>query len=424
MPLTKVSFSVIQVANNVTSKTVGNTTSIPSFTFDQNGVITSASNVTPSIANTQITGVFTATQIANNTITGTQISNTANITASTISAAVIPSNSFNYRNKFINGNFDFWQRATSGTPAAIWAYVSADRWGGHHDGTAGTYSRSTNVPNTLSTYSMRMTGTSGGSNAYLDQRIEASELREIIAKGSVTVSGWIRRVGGPTSTLSVNLICADATDNFSSYTTHGAVFTVNNSISGNGTASSSSLTLTSNDTWYYFSVTDTSIASRANIANGAQIYFAVGGLDSNSKYFEFSQLQIEAGPNATPFEQRSIGTELHLCQRYYSKSYIQGAFAGQASAQNGIQALNATDGNQVQGFRTPVTMRATPSVTIYSYNGAAATLSNTSEQDVGAGASSWGAYGMGDSGCRAIVGSGGLSSGVAYIYHYVASAEL
>jgi hypothetical protein len=44
MPLTKVSFSVIQVANNVTSTTVGNTSSIPSFTFDQNGVITSASN--------------------------------------------------------------------------------------------------------------------------------------------------------------------------------------------------------------------------------------------------------------------------------------------------------------------------------------------------------------------------------------------
>jgi hypothetical protein len=64
MPLTKVSFSVIQVANNVTSTTVGNTTSIPSFTFDQNGVITSASNVTPSIANTQITGTITAGQLA------------------------------------------------------------------------------------------------------------------------------------------------------------------------------------------------------------------------------------------------------------------------------------------------------------------------------------------------------------------------
>jgi len=56
MPLTKVSFSVIQVANNVTSTTVGNTTSIPSFTFDQNGVITSASNNTISVpANTTLT---------------------------------------------------------------------------------------------------------------------------------------------------------------------------------------------------------------------------------------------------------------------------------------------------------------------------------------------------------------------------------
>jgi len=44
MPLTKASFAVIQVANNVTSTTVGNTTSIPSITFDQNGVITAVSN--------------------------------------------------------------------------------------------------------------------------------------------------------------------------------------------------------------------------------------------------------------------------------------------------------------------------------------------------------------------------------------------
>ena len=65
MPLTKVSFSVIEVANNVTSRTVGNTTSIPSITFDQNGVITNVSNNTLSVANTQIISV------ANTKITGT-----------------------------------------------------------------------------------------------------------------------------------------------------------------------------------------------------------------------------------------------------------------------------------------------------------------------------------------------------------------
>ena len=56
MPLTKASFAVIQVANNVTSTTVGNSTSIPSITFDQNGVISAVSNTTLSVpANTTIT---------------------------------------------------------------------------------------------------------------------------------------------------------------------------------------------------------------------------------------------------------------------------------------------------------------------------------------------------------------------------------
>ena len=64
MPLTKVSFSVIQVANNVTSTTVGNTTSIPSITFDQNGVITAVSNnaisipASPQYVDSQSTHVF------------------------------------------------------------------------------------------------------------------------------------------------------------------------------------------------------------------------------------------------------------------------------------------------------------------------------------------------------------------------------
>ena len=279
-------------------------------------------------------------------------------------------NNLTFKNKLINGNFDFWQKSTSGTPATIWAYVSADRWGGHHDGTAGTYSRSTNVPDSASTYSMRMTGTSGGGGAYLDQRVEASEMREIIAKGAVTVSGWIRRVGGPTASLTMNLICPTAKDDYSGYTTHGAVFSVNNTITGNATAGSSTMSLTDNDTWYYFTMTDTSIASRTNIANGAQFYFAVGGLNANTKYFEFSRIQVEAGSVATPFEFRPPSVELALCQRYFQRY-------GTPSSGRGFQFYSgnsaAGDSNQAAiGLTWPVTMRIGPSFTLgtlYDSNG-------------------------------------------------------
>jgi hypothetical protein len=49
MAITKVTPNMIQVANNVTSNTFGSATQIPQITFDSNGVITAASNVSVSI---------------------------------------------------------------------------------------------------------------------------------------------------------------------------------------------------------------------------------------------------------------------------------------------------------------------------------------------------------------------------------------
>ena len=285
-------------------------------------------------------------------------------------------NNLTFKNKLINGNFDFWQRLTTGTATAIWEVKTADRWGGHFDsGAAGVYSRSTNVPDSASTYSMRMTGASGGTSAYLDQRVEASEMREIIAKGAVTISGWVRRVGSPTATLSLNLICPTASDNYSSYTTHGAVFTVNNTITGNASAGSSAMTLTDNSTWYYFTMTDTSIASRTNIANGAQFYFAIGGMDANTKYFEFARIQVEAGTVATPFEFRPPSVELALCQRYYEKSYSLDVNPGTSSlpgltyASCGSNLVPYAYGFMTMVFK--VTKRSIPAMVIYSPAGTA-----------------------------------------------------
>jgi hypothetical protein len=289
---------------------------------------------------------------------------------------------FGFKNKLINSNFDFWQRNTTYTyPGGIWLYGHADRWAGHFDGgSTGTWSRSTNVPDSASTYSMRVTGVSGGSSAYLSQRIEASEMREIVAKGAVTVSGWVRRVGGPTSSLTVNLITPTVLDNFGSYNTIGACFNVNNTITGNGTATGSTLTLTDNSTWYYFTVTDTSIASRTDIAKGMQLYFALGGLDANTKYFEFSRIQVEAGSVATPYEFKYYATELQLCQRYFAKSYNDNVVPGTAT-QVGMEVCGFQGASGLGGaygnVKFPVKMRTTPG-TINIWDGAGTATSATS----------------------------------------------
>ena len=59
MAITKVTPNMIQVANNVTSNTIGSANQRPQLVFDENGVIISAANVAIDIP----AGYFTANAI-------------------------------------------------------------------------------------------------------------------------------------------------------------------------------------------------------------------------------------------------------------------------------------------------------------------------------------------------------------------------
>jgi hypothetical protein len=61
-----VSPALFATSNNITSVTVGGSANTVSLTFDSNGVITGASNNALSVANTQITGNITSSQITSN----------------------------------------------------------------------------------------------------------------------------------------------------------------------------------------------------------------------------------------------------------------------------------------------------------------------------------------------------------------------
>ena len=104
MSLTRVAPSLIAVANNVTSNVFGSANTIPSFTFDASGVISTASNTAiqintadivngavsdakiAAVANTKITGNIISSQItsvANTQITGNIISSQITSVANT-----------------------------------------------------------------------------------------------------------------------------------------------------------------------------------------------------------------------------------------------------------------------------------------------------------------------------------------------------
>ena len=152
---------------------------------------------------------------------------------------------------------------------------------------------------------------------------------------------------------------------------------------------------------------------------------ATSVVGTNGATFYITGVQLEKGSTATSFDYRPYGTELALCQRYYCKSCAQGTVPGSNMGTiNAWQGMNGTDGNQIQGPKWPVTMRTTPTGYIWSLSGTASSLSTTGETNSNINNGSWNTYSPGDTGARAVVGSGGLSSGNAYLYHWAASAEL
>ena len=80
------------------------------------------------------------------------------------------------------------------------------------------------------------------------------------------------------------------------------------------------------------------------------------------------KVQVEEGTVATPFEHRPISVELSLCQRYFFKSYNDGVTPGTATEVGAYyRAVDAvTPYGSVGPMRYAVTMRTTPTITLYS----------------------------------------------------------
>jgi hypothetical protein len=88
--------------------------------------------------------------------------------------------------------------------------------------------------------------------------------------------------------------------------------------------------------------------------------------DSTSNYIEFTEFQLELGKVATPFEHRSYGEELALCQRYYQKSYTEAQYAGSISTGGAIYwRTTSSSSSHAYHIRLPSPMRVAPTCTTY-----------------------------------------------------------
>ena len=105
---------------------------------------------------------------------------------------------------------------------------------------------------------------------------------------------------------------------------------------------------------------------------GSSFFSATGAtsvVGTNGATFYITGVQLEVGSSATSFEYRQYGTELALCQRYFCKTFTI-TTAPVANTQNSGALMGkgncASDIEPFCTWQTPVEMRTTPTVTLYS----------------------------------------------------------
>lgn len=254
----------------------------------------------------------TTTKLAANSVTTAKIQDSA-IIASKIADNTITQAKLNadiplsgFRNKIINGGFNIWQRGTSQSAGG---YGSADRWLLQFDGSSATRSMSQQSftpgntitgqePQFFLRYNQSVAG-SGATYNIIDQRIE--DVRTFAGQ-TVAVSFWAKADSARTLTTQIQQVF--------------------------GTGGSSEVQAISTQThsvttsWQRFTYTAT-MASISGKTIGTNSYIAFRFNFPNNATFTFDiwGVQVEGNYQPTPFEQRPIGIELALCQRYYEKSY-------------------------------------------------------------------------------------------------------
>jgi hypothetical protein len=230
------------------------------------------------------------------------------------------------RNWLINGDFQVSQRGaftTASTYAANTYYV--DRWKG---GVSGSFTSQRNLnqtlPNGKITTSYRVTST-GGAYAGIQQWIEDYS---VFSGQLATFSFWAKTNKAGCS---------------ASFYTVANQFNVVSDI-------------VADEQWHYYQAT--ALVPTGGTAMRPEVWTGTGA--SSGDYLELAQVQLELGKVATPFEHRSYGEELALCQRYFQVlggSSGECPFIGQSSSTSNASAT----------YQFPVSMRTGPTASTPDY---------------------------------------------------------
>jgi len=206
-----------------------------------------------------------------------------------------------FRNKIINGNMEIWQRGTSKScPASTETYV-ADRWIVVPVGNSSTVARTAfGVAGGSMRYAMQAQGNTGITNIEVVQRIEAANSHNLAGKTITVTATLYQNSGSSWSSCTARIFRANTADTFTAITQEGTTRTFS---LANGIATKFTWTFTLS----------------ANATTGIELVIDTMNAQPSATGFAVAEVQLEEGSTATPFEQRPVGLELALCQRYYEK---------------------------------------------------------------------------------------------------------
>jgi hypothetical protein len=282
------------------------------------------------------------------------------------------------RNIIINGDMRIAQRGTSFTSSGSGLFT-LDRWvSGVHTGTGdGNMTQETDAPTAIQsgtafTHSLKFQVTTANTNIqatdrkYHVYRIEGQDLAPAgfgqAGQRYMTLSFWHKHTKTGTHSLAINNAARNrsypmeytqaSTNTWEKAELTFPVDTTGTWLGGNGIGM-----------WIFFGAAfGSNYAGTVNQWGSSQKYGTanqVNNYDSTSNSMQFTGVQLELGKVATPFEHRSYGEELALCQRYYEVMSFPGGGVGGLPVNLGQNYQNRKG---IGPFNFKATKRATPTI--------------------------------------------------------------
>ena len=337
-----------------------------------------------------------------------------------------------FKSRIINGAMVIDQRnaGTSFTNSNASVY-GVDRWVTYGITNAVlTCQQVTDAPSGFSnsfklTVSTATTANDGG--VFPAQKIEASNCSDLMwgtsNAATITVSFWVK--ASVTGTYNTSFIFFGPSSLYyvSTFTVNSAntweykTITVTGPITGGAFSGASNAVYLA---WYTVTIGSTGNTTYAtpNTWSSSSSPKSSGTVNIGSTLnatLQVAGCQLEKGSTATSFDYRPYGTELQLCQRYYSQA-VRGAYPGSFAAQAySVAGITCS-------LQFPVTMRATPTLLVY-YNGtvnAVGNINTAGSVSITPGQTWWTANGL----LGQQPSGSPFTVGMSYGFDYTASAEL